>query len=180
MSHGVLVQEKVAALNIDSLNRSCYSACAIDNGNVFQLKTKVPAATLGTTGSEVWLATMPETGSMVNLWMAYEPEVVVTVSGTQQYKGIDPDPRNFYNISGNVFSAFRPQLGDLLLMTADCMSSTVSSYAVAADTAFVLAWSAVPAIGLTLKYVGLSYISIGTGSVGTQRVAAYKFEVVAI
>ncbi len=182
MSHGVLVQEKVAALNIDSLNRSCYSASSIDNGNVFNLLTKTAAGTLSSTGSEVWTATAPNTltGSSTDIWMAYEPEVVVTVSGTQKFKGIDPDPRNFYNIAGDVFSAFKLQLGDLLLMTTDCLTGSVkSAYAIVNDGVYTLLWSATtPASGIVLKYLAESYISIGTGSIGTQRVTAYKFEVV--
>jgi hypothetical protein len=185
MAYGVLVQEKVMALNIDSLNRSCYSASSIENGMVFNLLSKVPAATLSSTGSEVWLATQPLTGSLVNLWMAYEPEVVVTISGTQSFKGIDPDPRNFVVPTGTVFSAFKPQIGDLLLMTADAITGTPSSTndwlnATTEDYQLNAATDGLtPGTGLTLKYQATSYISIGTGSIGTQRVTAYKFEVVA-
>ena len=53
------------------------------------------------------------------IWMAYSPEVVVTVSGSNKFKGIDPDVRNFVNLNGDVFSAFKPQVGDILKMTVD-------------------------------------------------------------
>ena len=43
--------------------------------------------------------------------MAAEPEVVLT---DEKYKGLDPDIRNFYNVSGTVYSAFKPQVGDII------------------------------------------------------------------
>jgi hypothetical protein len=179
MSHGVLIQNKVAALNIDAFNRAVISASAIDNGNVFNLLSKSSTA-----GSEVWLATQPATGSLVNLWMAYEPEVVQTVSGNSTYKGIDPDPRNFYNIAGDVFSAFKLQVGDIITVTADAIGGSKSSneYVVATNEDYELNWSATTiASGVNLKLMDTTYMSIGSGSaIGTQRVTAYQFEVISV
>lgn len=78
------------------------------------------------------------------LWMAYEPEVVVTVSGTKKYKGIDVDVRDFYTPSGEVFTAFKPQVGDILTFTADGItgSKSTNTYAVAANGQYALAWAA--------------------------------------
>lgn len=79
------------------------------------------------------------------LWMAYSPETVtiVTASG-KKYKGLTPDPREFTNLSGEVFSAFKPQVGDILTITTDGISGTKSTntYAVAANGAYALAWAA--------------------------------------
>lgn len=78
------------------------------------------------------------------MWMAYSPEVVtiVTASG-KKYKGLTPDPRDFTNISGEVFDAFKPQVGDIITMTADGITGTIGSntYAVAANGAYTLAWA---------------------------------------
>lgn len=78
------------------------------------------------------------------MWMAYEPEVVtiVTASG-KQYKGIDPDPRDFYNIPGTPFTAFKPQVGDILTITADGITGTISTntYAVATNGQYALSWA---------------------------------------
>ena len=178
MSHGILVQEKVAALNIDSYNRSVVSASAIDNGNVFNLLTR---SVTGSSGCEVWTATQIATGSTVDIWMAYEPEVVLVNSGNSYYKGIDPDPRNFYNVAGTVFSAFKPQIGDILTMTADSLSSSSkAAYAVATVGTYKLTWGANSIAGLSLRFLSDTYLSIGSGAIDTQRVAAFKFEVVTI
>lgn len=180
MTHAVLVQEKVAALNVDAYNRPCVSASDIDNGYVFQLATK--SSTAGE--SEAWVATIPASGAgLQNLWMAYEPEIVTVLSGTKEYKGINPDPRDFYTVAGKMFSAFRPVLGDLLKITGDGLTTGAgaeSAYAVATNNDFKLNWAAAAVSGLSLKYLATDYISLADGSIGTQRVVAYKFEVVAV
>jgi hypothetical protein len=79
------------------------------------------------------------------LWMAYEPEVVtiVTASG-KKFKGIDADVRDFANIAGTPFSAFKPQVGDILTISADGITGTISTntYAVATNGQYALAWAA--------------------------------------
>jgi hypothetical protein len=79
-----------------------------------------------------------------NIWMAYSPEIVtvVTASG-KKYKGIDPDPRDFTNISGDVFDAFKPQVGDIITITSDGITGTKGSntYAVATNGQYALAWA---------------------------------------
>ena len=59
-----------------------------------------------------------------NLWMAYSPEIVTVVSGTKKYRGLNPDPREFTNLEDEVFTAFKPQVGDIVTMTADGIGST--------------------------------------------------------
>jgi hypothetical protein len=173
--HGVLIPEAIAATNIDSYNRSAYSASAssIDNGMVFTLSGKV--WTSGS-GAEVYNVVTPATGSLTGLWMAYSGDEVVLTS--LKYKGLDPNPRNFYNEAGKVFSAYKPQVGDIILLTAEALTGTQSTneYVVAANGAMQLTWSATPVATLTYKLLGTSYISIGTGAIDTQRVTAYEFE----
>jgi len=182
MAYGILIQEKVAAMNIDSLNRPVVSASATENGMVFNLLAKSTNSG-STVANEVWTAEYAVTGSLTDLWMAYEPEVVVTSSGNSSYRGIDPDPRNFIVAAGTVFSAFKPQVGDLLMFNYEGLSGSRSTgdYVVATDVNLQLAWSATPiADGLVLKYTDTSYISIGTGAIDSQRVTAYRFEVTQI
>jgi hypothetical protein len=172
--HGVLIPEAIAALNIDSYNRSVISsASSIDNGMVFQCTTK--AWTSGS-GAEVFNIAAPATGSLVNLWMAYSgDEIVLTDS---KYKGLDPDPRNFFNAQGKVFSAFKPQVGDIILLSGEAITGTVDAYANAANTAYQLTWSATSAgTGLlSFKKLATKYISLATGAIDTQRVTAYELE----
>lgn len=175
MAYGLIIQDKVQAMNVDALNRSAKCASAIENGMVFNLNTKSAVAGEG----EVWVATAPATADLVNLWMAYSPEIVITDS---KYKGIDPDPRNFIVPAGSIFDAFQPQIGDLLTMSADAIGGTIgaNTFAVATDGELQLQWGASAVSGLSLKLIGTTYISIGLGSIGTQRITAYQMEVVAV
>ena len=79
------------------------------------------------------------------MWMAYSPEIVDVVSASgKKYRNIDPDPRDFTNLSGTVFDAFRPQKGDIITMTAEGItgSKATGDYAVAANGQYALAWAA--------------------------------------
>ena len=88
----------------------------IDNGNLVVLSGQ--SATVGQT--EAWSALIPSTANgLTNLWMVYQGDEIVVTNA--QYKGLDPDPRNFYVASGKVFSIFKPQLGDILVFTADLL-----------------------------------------------------------
>lgn len=181
MTHAVLVPNMIAAMNIDSLNRHAIdygaSASNIDNGNVFSLSTKHTSGSL----TEVWELAQPTAASGTNLWMAYSgDEVVLTAS---KYKGLDPDPRNFYSASNTVFSAYKPQIGDIITLTADAFANTFSSHTYAAPIAdsFELNWeSAQAASGLCYKYIRTTYISLATGGIDNQRVTAYELECIQI
>lgn len=179
--HGVLIPEAIAATNIDSLNRSVIdygaSASAIDNGWIFSIASKHSSGSL----TEVWEIVQPSAGSGAGMWMAYSgDEIVLTDS---RYKGIDPDPRNFFNAANKVFSAYKPQIGDIIRATAEVFSNTFSAHTFAAPIAssFQLQWeSAQAATGLCYKYLSTKYISLATGGIDTQRVVAYELECVSI
>jgi hypothetical protein len=179
--HGILIQNKVAAFDVGSYNRSVVagSAVDIDNGNVFRLDSQ--SSTAGQT--EVWAVTAPTTsGSTMNgLWMAATPEVPITWDGTLAYKGLNQDPRRFYNKGAYVFDAFKLVPGDIITVTADNLdSSSVNTYANSSTGVYTLAWSAsTSASSLNLRYLKTTYISIGSGAIDNQRKTAYKFEVIA-
>lgn len=180
MTRSVIVQSKVVAQNIDSLNRTAVAAADLENGNLVILATRNTSATRGQ--EEVWDATCPATATLAKCWMVYEPEVVTLISGTKSFKGIDSDPQDFYLPTGEFFSVFKPQVGDILLLTADAFSNsrTAEGFAVAADASYELAWNSVAISGLSLKYLSTEYISLGSGAIDSQRVTAYSMEVVAI
>jgi hypothetical protein len=173
--HAVLLQNKVAAADMGSLNRSAVagSAVDIDNGNVFRLDSQ--STTSGE--SEVWAVTATGSG-LGDLWMAASPEVVVTVSGTKQYRGIDPDPQDFYNVGAKVFDAFKPQKGDILTLTAEAFTGTAASaFANSGSSVYTLHWAAAQVSGaLSFRYLATTYISKADGSIDDQRVTAYKME----
>lgn len=180
-NHTVVILNKVASENVGSYNRSAIagSAVDIDNGGVFRLDSK--SAVSGE--SEVWNVTAPTTSASTlnNLWMAYSPEVVITAAGTKQYRGIDPDPQDFYNLGGKVLDAFKPQVGDLITVTGEGLTGTPAlAYANSANGVYTLAWSATQtANALSFRYLGTTYISKGSGAIDNQRITAYQFECIA-
>ena len=99
-----------------------------------------------------------------------------------QYKIGLNDPRNFTNSKGLVFSAYRPQVGDKILISADGIEGTADDYAVVAAGETKLQYASAAVSGLSYKVLDDSaYISIGGASaIGTQRVAAVLLECVAI
>lgn len=179
MTHNILIQRKVAAKNIDSLNRSAVHATeAFDNGNLVSL-----GAISSTDGEgEVFSAAVPATATLAALWMVYTPEIVVTVDGTKKFKGINIDPQDFSVPALTVMDVFKPQIGDILTLTADGLAGTqnANTFVVATDGSKKLTWAAAAISGMSLKLLGSDYISLSNGSIGTQRIAAFKFEVVAI
>ena len=176
MTHAICVPNKIAATDIDALNRVAYSTDDIDNGWVLSLTGR--SARAGE--SEVWIA--HHSATLTDKWMAYSPEVVSVVSGSNVFKGIDADPLNFYHVAGDMIDIFRPAIGDIITLTADALtSSTTNTYVITVSGAYTLAWSGIVAVGLTLKYLETTYVSKPTGAISeTQRVAAFKFEVVVV
>ena len=120
--HSVLIPSAIAAMNIDSLNRNVISASPIDNGNIFAMGVQYTSGSL----TEVFAVAQPSAGSAVGMWMAYSGDEIVLTEA--KYKGLDPDPRNFFNAAGKVFSAFKPQIGDIIVLTADAFSNTCLLY----------------------------------------------------
>jgi hypothetical protein len=178
-THGVLIPNAIAAQNVDAWTRSAICASDVDNGNIVILTTKSSTSGEG----EVWTAVVPSTGNgLTGVWVAYEPELVLT----GDYRGLDPDIRNFYSEAGKIFTVFKPQVGDIITLTADNFSGAKGSTndcANATDTTggFKLVWGDTNTASVfSLKWLETTYISLATGAIDSQRVTAYKFEVVQI
>lgn len=181
MAHGVLIPVQIAAMNIDSLNRSVIdlgaSASPIDNGNIFALGSEYSSGSL----IEVFELAQPSSASGTNLWMAYSGDEVIITDA--KYKGLDPDPRNFWTPANKVFSAYKPQVGDIITVTADCFSNsrTAETFAAPILSSFLLKWETNQATsGLCYKLLSTTYISLATGAIDSQRVSAFKLECVSI
>ena len=190
-THGVLKLDQVAAKNVDSYIRSAVCADDLDNGWVVYLSGKST-----TTGqSEVWTAVKPATAGggsgLTGLWMVGAPENVVTTSGSNYYRGLNSDPRNFYTIGTYVTDIYKPQLGDIITMTdyslcGTYIAGTTTHIAATNGTTgtsggYTLLWvNSVNAAVLCYKLLSATYISIGTGAIDNQRVTAYQFECVAL
>ena len=170
----VLVPTLVAAKNIDSLNASFIDLEKdIDNGMVFSAGNY----------SKEQVYDVAEVSELTNLYMAFSPEdTIITDAMGNEYKiGIN-DPRTFTNVKGKVFSAFKPQVGDKILITAEGIEGSLNDYAVAEAGNNKLKFAAAAVEGLSYKVIDKNaYISIGgAAAIGSQRVAAYLLECVAI
>ena len=179
MNKTVLIPTDIAAKNIDSLNRSVVADVNVDNGAVFYLDGVSTEAGQG----EVFKYAEPNADNLGNLWMAYSPEVVVTVDGDFQAKGIDANPAHFTNLAGVPFDAFKLQVGDLVQMTKEGFTNDYSvstPYAVATAGSNKLTWSANAIEGVTFKFVKAQPIIIGAGVIGNNANDAYIIECVGI
>ena len=180
MSNGILIPNAIAAQNVDAWNRSAVCAVAVHNGKIVVLTER--STTAGE--SEVFLAETPATSDpgLTGCWMVYEPELVWTSS----YRGLDPDPRNFSVAAGKIFTVFKPQLGDIITLTADNFSGakgTSNTFGNATDSTggLKLVWGDNQTGSVfSVKWLATTYISIGSGAIDTQRVTAYKFQVVGL
>lgn len=179
MAKSILIPKLTAAKNIDTLNRSFISTVDLDNGNVFgkgELSTNANE-------SQVYQTVTPTTGNLSGLWMAYSPEdVVITDALGNQFKVGNLDPRAFTNSANVVFSGFKPQVGDLILISADGINGTIDdeTYVVAANSSNKLTPASAAIDGLSFKIVETTYISVASANaVGSQRVTAYLLECVA-
>ena len=171
MANNILIQNSVMAKNVDSLNRSAKSAAEMINGYLVSLTAKET----GAGEVDLWTIAQPTTGDLYSLWMVYAPEIVVT---NAQYKGLDPDPRNFSIAIGDPVDCFKPQVGDIITLSADAISGSVDTHIVAANAAYKPAWaSAVAAATFSAILIKTTYISIGLGTIASQKVVAYEFEV---
>jgi hypothetical protein len=114
--------------------------------------------------------------------MVYQPENVAT---GDKYKNLDPDPRNFINAIGDIVSVYKPQLGDIITMTADGFLGTKGSngFVNATDTTggLSLYWGASQTGSvLSYKLLATTFINIPDGGINNQRVVAYKLECVGL
>ena len=171
MANAILIQNDVMAKDVGSLNRSAKSAAVMENGYLVSLTAKET----GVGETDLWTVAQPTTGDLYGLWMVAAPEVVITAS---KYKGLDPDPRNFDIPIGDPVDCFKPMVGDIFTLTADGISGSVDTHIVAANAAWIPAWaSAVAAATFSAILIKTTTISIGLGTIASQKVVAYEFEV---
>lgn len=176
MAKGILIPTLTAAKNMDVLNRSFVSATDIDNGNVF-IKGALSADADKT---QVYTATVPTEGNLTGLWMAFTAEdVVLSDELGNQFKVGNLDPRSFTNKANTVFSGFKPEVGDLITLSADGIEGVANNYVVAAQDTNKLTFAAAAGNGLAFSVVKTTYITVASANnIGSQRVTAYLLECV--
>lgn len=170
----VVIKRRVAAHNIDALNRAVVATVDLENGSIFTLSARSENDAEG----EVWKATQPTAGAK-NVWMAKSSEVTITTIGKDDYalqmKGIVEDPRMFTNVKGLVFDAFKPQVGDIIEMT---LGNDEKEYLVA-DASYTLKADTAPGDGFAMHKVGTSILHIGSAKLVKTPIKTYIYEVVA-
>lgn len=172
MAHAVMIPSAVMAKNVDSLVRSIKSASALDNGNIVNL-----GAISSTDGEgEVWVASTPTAATPTGVWMVGEPEVVMTDA---KYKGIDPDPRNFFVPAGDVATAFKVKKYDIVRLTDDAFSNTRTNHGFAnVQATGELLWATTESAATLFKLAEVTTLAIGGGYPGAGRVTAYRLEAI--
>jgi len=185
MANTVLQQVSVRAMNVDALNcDAVYASANLANGSVFTRGALSSTAGEG----ELFTVVQPASGSLTNLWMVYSPEVVDIVTATgATYRGLSVDPRDFTNIATKPLAAFKPEVGDLIKITADGITGgalsalTVGQHAVAANGVFTLSASVAVISGLSFAVRSITdSITIANAACGTSKVAAALLECVAV
>lgn len=172
----VVIKRRVAAHNVDAMNRTVKADVDIENGSIMVLDTRSTVDG----EDEVWVASKP-TAASLGVWMAKSSEVVMTsvaIDGadTLNFKGIVDDPRAFTNVAGLVFDAFKPAVGDLIEMTLG--ADTGADYLVA-GTDYALEKATAAGDGFAMKKVGTSILHIGSAKLVKTPVKTYIYEVAA-
>ena len=177
--NAVLEQTLTAAKNVDIYNGSfIYEDADLQNGSVFAKGDEY--------SEQVYEIEAPATGSLNGLWMASSPvDTILTDATGNQYKPGILDPRAFTNPAGLVFSAFKPQVGDIITISADGIKGTydaeTTAYVNAANGEFKLEFGTTQTSNaLSFKVIKPTYISVASANaIGSQRIVAYKLECVA-
>ena len=177
MAYGVLIESMIQAKNIDALNRSVTSAIDVAGGGLIALTAPT------TQGDDVWTAAAPAADSLGGLWIAYNPEVKYTKVNGKVYAGLSADLRDYTNLAGEVYDAFKPKVGDEIVVTVDAVDSTSSS-AVAGDileskagqTTFtrVAAGTGATAGSTAFEIEWVGSIDFPKAGVGIEKVKAFK------
>ena len=175
MAYNVLIQNRVAAMNVDAYNRTAVCTQDIENGCVFTLESYSTTAGEG----KVWSAGQAQATS-TGLWMAASPEVVtITDSLGVQYKGIQCDPRAFINSAGSMIDAIQLQIGDIIEMTCENITGVdTNNYLVPSTSNFALEASSSAGTGFALQKVGTGMLHIGNLFIENSHPTTYIFQVV--
>lgn len=122
MAFGLMIESSIAATNIDAYNRYAIGNFDVAGGGLVSL------APPSVQGDDRWTATVPATGALGGLYMAYNPSEKYTVIGTgstaKYYAGLSADPRDYTNLANRTYTVFKPKLGDEVVITIDCVDST--------------------------------------------------------
>ena len=175
MANNVVIKSRVAAYNVDALNRTAVCAQDIENGCIFKLEHY----SANEAESMVWEAEQAS-ATDTGLWMATSPEVVIIRDAMGvEYKGLNQDPRAFVNYAGNMIDATKLMPGDIIEMTAaNINNADTMDYLVPDTVDFKLTGSASAGEGFCLHKIGTSMLHIGSSMMKDSHPVTYKYEVI--
>ena len=107
---GFLYETQISAKDVDALNRFAKATVNVDGGALVALGAIAEG--------DVFTATKATAGTGGGLYMAYNPSEQLTVVDGKEYAGLSADPRDYTNIANRVFDVFKPQIGDIVGLTA--------------------------------------------------------------
>lgn len=115
-NHGLIIESKIAAKDIDALNRSVVCASAdVDGGSLLALTAP------SVKGEDRWTVAQPSANALTGLWVAYNPtNRLIEVEG-REFAGLSVDDRLYTNLKGKTFDAFKPKVGDEIEFSEDCI-----------------------------------------------------------
>ena len=116
MAHGIIIESKIAAKDIDVLNRSVVAEVDVDAGSLLAL---TPPSQVG---SDVWTAEAPSADALEGLWMAYNPTNRISKFEDLEFAGLSVDDRRYTNIANKTFDAFKPTKYDEVEFSQDCLA----------------------------------------------------------
>lgn len=120
--HGFLIESNIMAKDVDSLNRFAVAEIDVDGGGLVALSAPEE------TGSDVWKAVAPTTGSLGGLWMAYNPSPrYLKTDGDLVFAGLSTDIRHYTNGAGQTFTVFKPKLGDEIVIPVSSVTTGTSA-----------------------------------------------------
>lgn len=174
MAYAVIELNQVAATDVGIYNRTAVSGSNMEQGSLMRLDS----LSSGSGQGEVFTATQVATGSLVDVWMTNAAFIPYLASADGEIFNVgSEDPRNFYVPSSRVFTAFKPQVGDIVTLSEDAFTAAKSTntYANATTGQWQLVWGASQAASaLCFKYLATKWISIGNPAVASGRVTAYR------
>lgn len=113
MAYGFIVEKKIAATEISTLNASATCATNVDGGN---------AVVLGAYAKDGYTVTLAGAAASAGTWMAYNPTEQLTAVGSapnvKYFAGLSVDPRDYTNLAGRQIDIFKPQVDDIIGFTA--------------------------------------------------------------
>lgn len=114
MAKGFLIESSITATDVVAKNRYAVSSTAdFDGGNLVALTAPTVQ------GEDRWTATVPAAGALGGLYIAYNPSMHITEVGENQYAGLSVDPRDYTNVKGETFTVFKPEVGDIFVLSAE-------------------------------------------------------------